>query len=49
MNAEDKITIRVAILENAEKIYSIMQNVYNELRDKSTYVCGDLEYVKEQL
>lgn len=48
MNKND-IVLKVATKDQADEIYSVMDEVYNRLEDKSLYVCDDLEYVKSHI
>lgn len=43
------ISVRLATLKDANNISQLMLDVYNNLTDKTLYVCNDIEYVKEQL
>lgn len=46
---EDKFVLKVAKLEDAEKIHGIMVTVYEELENKELYICDDLEFVKANM
>lgn len=46
---KNDIVIKLATKENVDEIYSLMQEVYNKLEDKTLYVCDDLEYVKNHI
>lgn len=39
----------MAEAEDAEKLYALMQQVYQELEDQSLFVCDDYEYVKTHI
>ena len=48
MNKND-IVLKIATKDQVGEIYSVMEEVYNRLEDKSLYVCDDLEYVKSHI
>lgn len=45
----NNITLTCASLEQADEIYQLMQTVYNQLDNKSLYVCDTPEYVKAHI
>ena len=45
----NNIILKVATIDNAVEIYSLMQEVYNRLENKSLYVCDNLEFVKAHI
>ncbi len=46
---KNDIMYRQATSDDAEEIHSLMLQVYNNLGDKSIYVCDDLDYVRSCL
>jgi ribosomal protein S18 acetylase RimI-like enzyme len=45
----DAITLRIAAEEDAEKIHSLMEQVYEQMEDPSLFVCDDLDYVRQHI
>lgn len=41
--------IRLATTKDIKKIHNLMQKVHKDLKDKSLYVCDDLDYVTNQI
>lgn len=48
MSKED-IVLKIATTDQANEIHSVMQEVYEQLDNKTLYVCDDLEYVKSHI
>lgn len=45
MNKNSEIKIRPAQADDVDRIYELMKKVYEQLEDKSIYVCDDREFV----
>lgn len=45
MDKDAAVKIRLAQAEDVDSIYELMKNVYEQLEDKSIYVCDDREFV----
>ena len=49
MSEAENFIIRKAEAEEAEAIYNVMKKAEEALKDKTLYVCDDLEYVKKHI
>ncbi len=43
------VGLRRATLQDAQKIYNVMQTVAYNMEDKSLFVCDDLDFVKSHI
>lgn len=41
--------LAIAITEDIPQIYALMQQVYNDLQDKSFYVCDSYDFIEQQI
>ena len=46
---KNNIEIKLASIEHAAQIYGVMKQVYEQLEDKTLYVCDSFEYVKAHI
>ena len=49
MKKHYKISLYKALDNDLYSIYSLMKHVYDDLEDKSLFVCDDIDFVKQQL
>ena len=49
MKKHYKISLYKALDNDLYSIYSLMKQVYDDLEDKSLFVCDDIDFVKQQL
>jgi len=45
----EEFSFRHAVSQDTDEIYNLMQTIYNELDDKSIFVCDSLRHVRDML
>lgn len=45
----NRFTFRIAVADDTDNVYNLMQNVYNNLENKSLFVCDDYSFVYDHI